>query len=754
MIPVPEIIRIRSRRSVSTQRKPLVRAALIISILFSLALVIGGTAFMLVYASLTRDLPSLQTLPDLLHPQRGLLLHPTRLYDRSGEHILLTLENPAAQEREFLSLDQEQENFLPTSLISATLTTTDPGFWHHPGYLIQGINGNKTKTLAQRLASDLLLWQEKPGLRRDWRELLLAAQITADFGKEQVLIWYLNSTDYGRLAHGADAASRVYFGKPASKLSLREAAALAAAAQSPALNPLDAPLVAQEKSLEIIETMLTNGWIDESQADEARRQSLTFSPPVAPLDNPAPAFTSLVLEQISAQFDLTRLERGGIGIYTSLDYDLQIQANCAIQVQLARLEGLPETSNEACPAALLLPTLPPSDNLLQHDLNANLVVVNPQNGEILAMAGETTPGLDPAHLPGHTPGTLLTPFIYLTGFTRGLSPASLVWDIPNASASDLNPNVQYHGPMRLRIALANDYLTPAEQVLEQVGAENAWRTARQMGLVSTELPSGTSPQALVNLGEATLLEITRAYAVLANAGNLTGVRPGLQETIPADSTLHPSTYLRMTDSAGRLLLDQPTPMQKPVINPQLAYLVTHALSDEPARWASLGHPNPLEIGRPAAAKMGRTGQSKDAWAVGFTPYLSVGVWIGLRDPETNGIVNPTQAAGLWHAIMQYASRNSPPTGWEQPPGINTLMVCATSGLLPTPECPSAVNEVFIAGSEPTQTDTLYRKAADKPGDRFACHGIHPRRVDRRAHLLDVSARSGTMGPARRPAGAP
>jgi membrane carboxypeptidase/penicillin-binding protein PbpC len=141
----------------------------------------------------------------------------------------------------------------------------------------------------------------------------------------------------------------------------------------------------------------------------------------------------------------------------------------------------------------------------------------------------------------------------------------------------------------------------------------------------------------------------------------------------------------------------------------LAYLITHILSDEPARWQTLGHPNPLEIGRPFAARLGRSLSGQDTWAIGSTPFLTFGVWLGRQEDTSQAQVPTLAAAALLHAIAQYASQSLPADGWVMPPGITMLPVCDPSGMLPTSECPTIVNEIFLAGNEPAQFDTLYRK---------------------------------------------
>lgn len=714
------------------RRNPTGRIGLGCVTLLSLLAAVGAIAITLTYTNLSRGLPSLEALPVLLNPPDGVLRQPTRIYDSSGEHILLTLENPAAHDSRYLPLqgstsgNSSEDQFLPNSLISATIATDDPTFWHNWGFSLAGIQQGRHPTIAQRLVSDLLLWDETPGLQTSLRERLLAAQITGRFGREKVLEWYLNSAYYGHLAYGADEAAHVYFNKSASQLTLGEAAVLAAVADAPAINPLDAPQVVRERQKNVIQRMQDLGMIQAEQAEKAKQENLSFNQEVTSSQNPAPAFTNLVLDQVENQIERSRLERGGLKIITTLDYDLQMQAVCATRTQLARLQGSQEEpatlDGNECQAARLLPTLPGGDpSKLPTDIDANMVVLDPKTGKILAMVGQPTPGSDPAHLPGHPPGTLLTPFIYLTAFTRGMGPASLVWDTPNDSLPTglKNFDGNYHGPMRLRMALANDYLVPAVKTLEQVGEENVWRTAQQLGLISFEPSYNSASDQSLQGGQATLLEASQAFGVLANQGVLVGQAEN-DEGLPGEAPpLHAQALERVIDDKGQVLLDWTAPQSRPVISPQLAYLMTNVLSDEAARWPSLGHPNALEIGRPAAAKIGRALSQPDSWTIGYTPQMVVGVWVGptkikqlnadseLLDGENRQTSNA--AAALWHAMIQYTSRKLPSQGWNMPAGVSSLEVCDPSGLLPTADCPTTVNEVFLNGNEPNQPDNLYRR---------------------------------------------
>lgn len=725
---VTQIIHMRRRRRNDASRTPtrrISRIALGCVTVSSLIVAVTGVWLTIGYASLTYKLPSLESIPNLLEPPDGTLLEPTRIYDRSGEILLLILENPAASDRQYLSLDDTESQHLPSTLIEATIAIADPTFWTNPGYSVEGIQEGIHPTIAQRLVFDLLLGDEPPGLRRSFRERLLAAQVISSYGREKVLEWYLNSANYGRLAYGADAAALAYFGKSATDLTLAEATLLAATAEAPALNPLDAPDVAPERQRQVLHSMLSLSFITADDFQEATQETLNIQVPIQPAINLAPVFTKLALEQLAIQFGQDRIARGGFQVLTTLDYDLQLQSTCAVNTQLSRLGGSKEengksTDGTPCEAGRLLPTFPHSGQDLNLQLAANVVVLNPSNGQLLAMVGESGPGHDPARLPGHSPGSLLTPFVYLTAFTRGLNPASLVWDIPASLPETLsgadNPDGNFHGPVRLRTALANDYLIPAVQVLAQMGPENVWRMARQLGMVSLVTPTSKEEAFLIPLqgGEVTLLEICQAYGVFSNQGTLTG-RVLAPSSMPNESSpLQPVTVLKLIEDPGKVWLDCQDDLvnchlqNRSVISAQLSFLLTHVLSDETARWPSLGHPNPLEIGRPVGAKIGQTSKGVDAWTVGYTPQYVVGVWIGDGSGSSSVQVPPTGAAGLWHAIIQYISRDLPAEGWSTPPGISTLEVCDPSGMLPTVECPVVVSEVFQSGREPHQTDTLYR----------------------------------------------
>jgi len=207
--------------------------------LLSILLLFLIFSFVFSYRSITNDLPPVDKIETLLNPRNGLLLQPTRIYDRSGE-TLIHLFAPEDAPRRYIPLGAENPQHIPDALVQATLALADPDFWAHSGYSLAELdNPEAHPTLTQQLVADLLLWDEPPSLRRAIRERFLAAQLTQQYGQQQILEWYLNSANFGHYAYGAESAAQLYFGKSVTELNVAESATLAAASQSPALNPVD-----------------------------------------------------------------------------------------------------------------------------------------------------------------------------------------------------------------------------------------------------------------------------------------------------------------------------------------------------------------------------------------------------------------------------------------------------------------------------------------------------------------------------------
>ncbi|MBI5822755.1 MAG: transglycosylase domain-containing protein [Chloroflexi bacterium] len=702
-----------SKQSART-RGAIISGGIVLSLLLALLIILGAFA----YADVTRELPSTEILPRLLNPPDGLLLQPTRIYDRSGLQLLFTFA-PENSLRRYIPVNPQNPQHIPENLVHAVIAVADPQFNIHSGYAIQGYNDpGLHPTIAQRLVSNLILYNEPPSTRRAIRERILAAQITAQFGRAQIIEWYLNSANFGNYAYGVDAAAQLYFSKPADELTLAESAILAAVSETPALNPLDAPQVALQRGREVLYILNGLGLVSNEAtalalADTPKMESTPLTPPTI-----APAFVNLVLAQLDSQIPRERIERGGMTIITTLDYDLQKKAACVTEVYATRMAGLPAPEAD-CDSARLLPSLPPTVTFA--DSSASALILDPNTGQVLTMVGETNQGVETPLASGHRPGSSLDAFVYLTGFTRGLSPASLTWDIPSGEIIQ-NFDGAYHGPMRLRMALANDYQIPVETLKTQMGIENVTKIASSFGI---DLNSQVS-----------MLELAGAYGVFGTQGVYFGQNIG-DEFLPV-------SVLRVESVDHSVMLDWSLPQAQTIVTPAMSYLMTHVLSDEPARWNSLGRSNALEIGRPAGVKVGQTSDGRDAWVVGFTPSYVVATWTGVRgvtplsSPLQGGQrgVTPRFPAVLWNALMRTASENTLADGWTAPLGVSTMTVCDPSGMLPTRECPNLVTEVFLNGSEPTQADSMFRElSVNRETGLLATVFTPPELIDTRVYML-------------------
>jgi membrane peptidoglycan carboxypeptidase len=706
----------RQRLSETRTRNAFLSAGMILSLLIAALIIL--TAFL--YVSLTHDLPSTQIFPTLLNPPDGLLLQPTHIFDRTGRNIIFTFA-PTDSARRYIPLSEANPQYLPKSLVNAVVAKTDPNFWNHAGYsLADLIHPDSHPTIAQRLVFDLLLFNDPPTFQRALRERILAAQVTAQYGRTQILEWYLNSANFGRYAFGADTAAQLYFGKSATQLSTAESAILAAVSDSPSLNPYDAPQTALERGRATLQLMHTQKLLSDEATANALGESPLFQTPPLPQPQVASAFVNLLLTQLDSRFPRQRIERGGLTIISTLDYEVQKQSSCVSAFYAARLAGLPDPVIQ-CDALRFLPALPPGIKVT--DSSASAIITDPKTGQILAAVGETFQAQETPLIAAHNPGSALDAFVYLTGFTRGLSPASLIWDIPGKTNVQ-NFDGAYHGPIRLRVALANDYQAPTAQLLSQMGSDNVSRIAASFG-VSREADAQLS-----------LLNAAGAYGVFAQQGVYYGQQ--------FDEKFEPVSVVRVEGNDGSIWLDWSTPQAKPVVTPGLAYLMNHALSDETARWPSLGQPNVTEMDRPAGVKLGQTEDGLDTWAIGYSPTRVVAVWTGAHEKSD---LSPRVPAVLWNALMQIASQNLPPEGWAVPADVSVINVCDPSGMLPTANCPNLVSEVFLNGNEPAQSDNMYRKfSINRETGLLATVFTLPQLIEERVYLVVPSdARSWAEG---------
>jgi membrane peptidoglycan carboxypeptidase len=672
--------------------------AMIIPGLLVVVLLMGVVAGGILFAREAGRFGSVSVLPAYFDAESGILLRPTRIYDRTGEVLLHTI-GPAEVPRSFLMYDE----FSPW-LVKATVAAVAPNYWSDSGFQVVWQEGENIP--AQVVERVLLRGEGSSRLMRLW----MSASLLFDYGKGDTLAFYLNSSNYGRQTFGAEQAVRYYFDKSAAELTLAEAALLAAVQQSPALNPVDAPLSALENKDALLAMMAAEGVISDDEYQQALAQEIVFRA-FNPIDEQLDAFSSLVIDRVAEEIPEEQLMMGGYTIVSTLDADLQSQTTCVLQEQLRRLTGDITEGDysilETCEAARFLTALPPGSQNSAGEPFGSGMLMDPRTGEVLALVDQLRADeVEEASLAKY-PGTSLAPMIALTAFSRGESPATLRWDLPADNPRQLAQYLEedwlYQGPMRSRQAiLQNNRLVLAEWMLA-LGESDVIRLADTMGLHSLQ-QSPAAVQLLFEGGNVSLVELGWAYSVFANLGTQAG-----SAVAENSQQIAPRLVISVSNVFGQILpLACTTPQTTTVVEQELAYLVHDVLADEISRRALYGYPNPLSIGRPVAAMAASSHHDQQQWTLGYTPQVLGGVWIGSRE---NWALAMPSTANVWHALMRYAMRDHPVEGWNRPAGVVDVTVCDPSGLLPTTACQRLASEVFLDGNQPTRLDGLYQQFA-------------------------------------------
>lgn len=709
-----QLLRFRKKKRAKDRSNPLgmigFLLAAVVSILASGGVIYGVSR----YAEITEDLPTPEELEVLLDPINGTLLEPTRILDRAGERVLWRFENPAIAGRRYSAITDGETIFyseVPEDLIQATLATLDPGYLQRSDSFWVNILDGGEDLIPETLVKDLLLWQELGHPYYQIRSNLLADQVIATYGRHKVLEWYLNSAFYGNQIYGAAQAAEFYFGKDLSDLDLGESAMLAAVANFPALNPLDAPVAARENQAEILDLMAAAGFLTSSEAERAARTRLVYADPEPENSLSIPAYVYYVLDEAGEAIPEERLLRGGLNIISTLDSDLQDALSCTLDFFRQRVYGQEPQLGSGCEAARLLPRY--TGPYLEGDdpLEMDLVVYDPLTGELLGMVGQTESGDSPGLNKPRDPGSLITPYLYLNAFTQGFEPASLVWDIPLPESglalddhhSLANGEEEFLGPVNMRTALVNDLLPPAEQLLASQGFP---RLRSTLNLFGHSILSGVHLTSLAATDDSALemIDLLQGFGVFVNRGYLKG-----RAIDSAGLEIQPVGILRIEDAAGSEISYTDLLLEKKIISEELAYLINHVLSDQEA-WLDPTTADVFRIGRPVGVKTGYVPGGQSGWVIGYTPHIVVGAWTGGITLEAVGIgIDPVEiSANLWRAVTQHVSQDVKAEGWEMPPGVITEDVCYPSGDLPTEFCPRVVREVFVQGNEPLGLDGLYQ----------------------------------------------
>lgn len=696
------------------------RVILILIILFLLAMFAVAAFAFYKYTQIAKTLPDVNDLQ-----YRASQFETTRILDRKG-NVLYEIIDPSAGKRTWVPLDQISPN-----LIAATIATEDKEFYNHPGFDLVALGRalwtnyrskevvSGASTITQQLARLLLLTDERyeQTYERKAREIILAAEITRRYSKEQVLEMYLNEIYYGNMSYGVQAASETYFNTNASDLSLWQAAFLAGLPQSPAVydvyNNREATLTRSDSVFRLMfEASTEKGCI---KVDEIRppvcvdaMQVLTESEVLKAytfkqnlLTMQFPHWVVYIQSLLEAQFDAQMIYRSGFTIHTTLDPDFQREAEAAVREQLAQMQGKNAT-------------------------NGAVLAINPKTGEILAMVGSAdfnNPAIsgqvNMVLTQTRQPGSAIKPFTFLAAFEKDWTPATLLWDVPTRFRPSLDPNDtnpdyeprnydgRFRGPVTVRSALANSYNIPVVKALEYVHiydnpetpeADGFINLARRLGITSLTRPDYGLSLTLGG-GEVSLMELTGAFQVLANEGR----------------KLEPVAITRVVNHTGDVVFEHEPSQGAQIVRAAHAYLLSSILSDNNARAPMFGTNSPLNLPFSAAVKTGTTNDFRDNWTIGYTPELLIGVWVGNADYTP--MVNTTGvdgAAPIWNRLMQTGINQlygGIASNFARPNDVVERVICSISGTEPSEYCPSHVTEIFASDQMPLpKSDDLWVRA--------------------------------------------
>ncbi len=666
---------------------------ILIGVIVFFVLLIGGIIYFLT------QVPS----PDQL--QNRVVAQSTKIYDRSGELLYDIFQN---QNRTPVKLTD-----IPDSVKKATIAIEDKDFYKHQGFSIIGIGRSFFEllvhrqiegggsTLTQQLVKNALLTSDQSFIRKA-KELVLAIEVERSYTKDQILEMYLNEIPYGGTAYGIEAAANLYFGKHSKDLDLAEASLLAGLPQRPSVySPYGThPELAKVRQKEVLRRMVEDRTISKGQSDAAYNENLTYRTSQNEIGFKAPHFVLYVKQKLIEQYGDKLVEQGGLRVTTTLDYKLQEKAQGIVKDEVEKLKDY-KVGNGAA------------------------IVLDPKTGQILSMVGSKdyfgksepagcTSGQNCVFEPNFNasinprqPGSATKPITYAAGMQKGYTASSPLMDVrtsfpggaDNPDYQPVNYDGQFHGPVEVRYALGNSFNIPAVKMLALVGIKNDLDLGYRLGLSTWEPTEENANNVGLSLTlggrEVRLIDLTSGFGVFANRG------------LKHD----PVSILKVEDSKGKTLYEYREDNGVKILDEGIAFIISNILSDNGARSAAFGSNSILNIpGKTVSVKTGTTDQKRDNWAIGYTPSVVVGVWVGNND---NTIMNPAIASGvtgaspIWQKIMIAALKDKPDEHPNAPDNVSYIDVDGLMGGKPHPGSTTR-KEYFIRGTEPGSESTAYQ----------------------------------------------
>ena len=692
------------------RRHPRIVAGVVVAfVLVASMSLVGGVWFL---AGLREGLPDLDALRRI-----GEMDEATAVFDDSDQFAF--------------TIFKEQRIEVPLSEISPNLTKAliaieDQRFNEHRGFDLVRIasaaavnlrHGRKAQggsTITQQLARQSFLTPNK-SYRRKLQELILAARIERIYSKPEILELYLNKVYFGDGLYGVEAASRGYFGKHASEVSVPEAALLAGLVKSPSSY---APTVSLERALArrniVLQAMLETGAIDKSQWQTARKTRPKLHDSLRADDPHGQYFKEQVRLELVERFGWQRVYQGGLRVFSTINMPMQLAAEDVVAAQIQVIEEKRKAwlarraAARAKSSSATAPAPEPNDVL-----QAALIALDPVSGHVRAMVGGRR--FDESHfnraVQAHRqPGSAFKPFVYATALEAGYTPATMIGnlDVPIQTLQGAWTPEDEHldaDSISLRTALRTSSNRAAVQLLQQVGIARTVEYAKTMGV--GDVPS--VPSLALGSGEVTLQSMTAAYAAFANHG-----------LVP-----RPMLIRRVEDADGRLLYSAQEYSAR-AVSDITAFLMSSMLSDV-INSGTAYRARQAGFKLPAAGKTGTTNDFNDAWFVGYTPKLVAGVWVGFDQPRTiisNGFAGDI-AVPMWANFMKAATKDDKPEWFKAPSGVTTATVCRLSGKIATEGCQDV--EVVNRDGQLIRRSMVYTEYFDRGTEPTTYCDLHPTR---------------------------
>jgi len=605
-----------------------------------------------VFAYYAKGLPNPQDI--LKNP----LTQSTKIYDRSGKILLYEVYQD--EKRTIVEVDKVSP-FIKDAIISIE----DKDFYKHPGIDFRGLVRSawvaiKTRgkyiqgasTITQQFVKNSLL-SPKRTISRKVKEIILSLELERKYSKDEILAFYLNQVSFGSNTYGVQSASKAFFAKNASDVTLAEAAILAALPKAPTrLSPYgnNPDLLKQRQEL-ILRRMKTLGYINKDEEEKALKEKVEFQQQQTGIK--APHFVMYIKEILEEKYGKDVVEKGGLKITTTLDWKLQEKAEKIVSNQAKK--------NEKNYGAK----------------NAALVAINPQSGEILSMVGSRNyfdienDGNVNVTLRNRQPGSAFKPFVYAAAFEKGYTPDTLLFDVK----TEFNPYCVYsavqakdkfglgcyhpqdydlkeRGPITMQSSLAQSLNIPSVKTLYLAGIKNSIDLAERMGIATLGERNRFGLALVLGGGEVKLIDITSAFGVFATEG----------KKEPAYG------IIKIEDDKGNILEEHEKKDSKQVLDKNICRIINDILSDNEARAPMFGASSYLSLGDiPAAAKTGTTQEYRDGWTIGYTPNLAVGVWTGNNDNTSMKRMAGVSTAGpIWHDFMIFALQDKKKLSFTPP----------------------------------------------------------------------------------------